>query len=87
MAEHDFGAGLGVDELVGLAAWHIDRMRLPSGRVFKRAGDAARVMVRESHESYLLVELWEDGHTVWQNPETGLPAVITPGGLLIHKKI
>lgn len=80
----DFGPGLTVDELIGMPAWHIDKLKLPPGEVFKAASLAARIMVEEDLESHVLVELWEDGHSTWDSNHKGNPVVVTPTGLLIR---
>ncbi len=80
----DFGAGLTADELIGLPAWHIARLELPRGEVFGLAHQAAQVLVREDAEAFLLEELWADGHSVWRNPRSGMPAVVKPGGQVIQ---
>ena len=82
----DFGAGLTADELVGMQAWHIARLNLPRGDVFRFAHEAAEILVRKGLDSYLLNELWADGHTVWTNPETEKPAVVTPGGQILQEQ-
>ena len=76
----DFGAGLSVDELIGLTAYHIQHLSLPSGEIFAKAKKAARRMVDANLESYLLVELWEDGHSVWVDPTSGDPVVVSQTG-------
>ena len=82
----DFGSGLTVDELIGMPAWHLDRLDLPPGVTFITVSDAARVMVEAGLESCVLAELWEDGHTVWHSIETHEPAMVTPSGQLIRTK-
>lgn len=82
----DFGPGLTVDELIGMPAWHLDRLDLPPGEIFTTVSDAARVMVEAGLESFVLAELWEDSHTVWQGIEDHEPAIVTPGGQLVRKK-
>jgi len=76
----DFGSGLTADELIGMTAWQIARLELPSGSAFKIAWHGAEVLAGKGFESYILDELWADGHSVWRNPETQQPAVVTPNG-------
>ncbi len=42
--------------------------------------NAAKKLVKVDAGSHLLLELWEDGHTVWMSPSTKQPVVVTPGG-------
>jgi hypothetical protein len=80
----DFGAGLSLDELVGMTAWSIDRAVLPKGEVFQATGDAAAHMVRAGLGTYLLAEIWADGHTVWHASYGSDPVIVTPQGKLLH---
>lgn len=80
----DFGPGLTVDELIGMPAWHLDRLDLPPGEIFVTVSQGARVMVAAGLESCVLMELWEDGHTVWHDIKNHEPTVVTPGGQLIR---
>jgi hypothetical protein len=82
----DFGPGLTVDELIGVPAFQLSRMRLPPGRIFSSVRTAAKKMVNANLESFVLLEIWEDGHTVWHSLKDESPAVITPGGHLIRTK-
>jgi len=82
----DFGPGLTVDELIGMPAFHIYNLNLPPGDIFQKIKEAARKMILEDLESFILAEIWEDGHTVWQSLKDETPAVITPGGHLIRTK-
>jgi hypothetical protein len=79
----DFGPGMTADELIGMPAWHISRLTLPPGDAFALAQGAAHTLVREDGGSYLLEELWADGHSVWRDPETRVPAVVKPSGQII----
>lgn len=83
----DFGAGISVDELVGLSAWHIDRLTLPSNNIFQHPAHAARILIAQGLESFVLVELWEDGHSVWHHPTTNQPVIVEPTGQLIMKHL
>lgn len=80
----DFGPGLGVDELIGMPAWHIKNLSLPPGKVFRTVQHAGEVLVEANMESYILAEIWEDGHTVWQKGKNGQPAVVTPTDQVIR---
>lgn len=80
----DFGSGLTVDELIGMPAFHIDSLNLPPGEIFQKIKIAARKMMTANMESFVLAEIWEDGHTVWHGLKDKTPALITPGGHLIQ---
>ena len=47
---------------------------------------AAMKLVEADLGSHILMELWEDGHTVWMSPATKLPVVVTPAGKMILTK-
>ena len=82
----DFGPGLSVDELIGMPAWHIDNLELPPGEVFETAQRAAELLVQNNLESTILAELWEDGHTVWQDLQNSRPVVVTSTGQVIRSR-
>ena len=80
----DFGPGLTADELVGMTAWQIGRLELPRGSAFEIAQRGAQALVGKGGESYVLEELWADGHVAWRNPQTQQTAVVTPNGHIIQ---
>ncbi len=80
----DFGSGLTVDELIGMPAFHIYNLKLPPGEIFQRVKASSGKLIKADLESYVLSEIWEDGHTVWHSLKDDTPALITPGGHLIH---
>lgn len=82
----DFGSGLTVDELIGMPAYHLNRLKLPPGEIFEKVKSAASKMIKAGLESFVLTEIWEDGHTVWTSLEDEKPALITPGGQVIRTK-
>lgn len=82
----DYGAGLTVDELVGMTAWQISHLSLPAGEVFRNVKTASGIMMENNLESNNLVELWEDGHTVWRDLKQNQPVVVTPTGQVLRKK-
>jgi len=81
----DYGAGLTVDELVGMTAWQIVHLSLPAGEVFRKVIIASEIMMKNDLESNILVELWEDGHTVWNDFKNNQPVVVTPTGQVLRK--
>ena len=82
----DFGVGISVDELIGFSAWFIFHLALPDEAVFRTAMKAANMLIQADAGSHLLMELWEDGHTVWMSPTTKQPVVITPAGQINPSK-
>lgn len=82
----DFGVGISVDELIGFSAWFIFHLALPDEAVFRTTMKAASMLIKADAGSHLLLELWEDGHTVWMNPSTKQPVVITPAGKMNPSK-
>ena len=82
----DYGAGLTVDELVGLTALQITHLSLPADEVFRTVKTASNIMVENNLESNILLELWEDGHTVWKDLQQDRPVVVTPTGQVLRKK-
>ena len=76
----DFGSGMTIDELIGLSAWHIAAIKLPPELIFISASRAAGMLMQAGMENYTLAELWGDGHSVWNDPKTQVPVVITASG-------
>lgn len=86
MGVRDFGSGLSVDELIGMSALEIIQLAMPSETVFLVAQKAAKWMIQASLRDHVLVEIWEDGHTVWSEPDSGLPVVVSPLGHITKSK-
>lgn len=82
----DFGPGLSVDELIGMTVYHIRHLQLPPGEIFDKANRAALVLSEHDLESCMLMEIWEDGHTVWQLLPSGKPIWVTPAGQIKQEK-
>jgi len=82
--ERDFGSGLTVDELIGMTAYQITHLTLPPGDIFEHTFWAASVLEDSFLESCILLELWGDGHTVWQSAELEQPIWVTPSGQVRH---
>jgi hypothetical protein len=82
----DFGSGLSVDELIGVTAYYIMHLELPPGEVFENVNKAARVLIANDFESCMLMEIWEDGHTVWVMVPSGAPIWVTPTGQIVQTK-
>jgi hypothetical protein len=79
----DFGSGMSIDELIGISAWDIRSIALPNDTMFDPIKKAVTIIVDHGFESYMLAELWGDGHSVWQQSETDQVIVVTPTGQLI----
>jgi hypothetical protein len=81
----DFGAGLSLDELVGMSAGEILSAILPNGDVFETICQAALVLYQRRLEACILVEIWADGHTFWHFSSPDEPVLVTPTGQLFRK--
>ena len=79
---HDLGSGLTFDDLVGLTALEIKRLGLPNERLGVAVHKASQALIENEFGTYVLMELWGDGHSVWQEGEKGQVVVITPAGLI-----
>jgi len=82
----DYGAGLTVDELVGMTALQISHLSLPADEIFRNVKTASGIMMENNLDSHILLELWEDGHSVWKDLQKNQPVVITPTGQVLRKK-
>ena len=79
----DFGAGLSLDELVGLTAGQLKTFHLPIGEVYQSIEKAAERMLRSGLDAYTLMEVWADGHTLWHGIRRDDPVIVTPAGDVI----
>ena len=82
----DFGAGLSLDEMVGMMAWEICQAILPTGEAYLAVSQAAGRMVEGGLKAYMLMEVWADGHTLWHGMRRDDPVVVTPAGALIRTR-
>ena len=80
----DFGAGLSLDEMVGMMAWEICQAVLPTGEAYLAVSQAAGKMVGGGLKAYMLMEVWADGHTLWHGLRRDDPVIVTPTGDLIR---
>lgn len=85
-ATPDFGAGLSLDEMVGMMAWEISQAVLPTGKVYQAVSQAAGYMVEGGLEAYMLMEVWADGHTRWHGMRRDDPVIVTLAGELIRTR-
>ena len=81
----DFGSGITFDDLIGLTALTIDGLQLPNDELGCAIKKASRIMVEKEFGRYHLMELWGDGHSVWQVGEEGQVVVAAPTGQLTFK--
>ena len=77
---HDLGSGLTFDDLVGLSALEIHRLELPNENLGIMIHRASQILLEKEFGTYYLMELWGDGHSVWQESEKGPVVVISPTG-------
>jgi hypothetical protein len=85
-ASPDFGAGLSLDEMVGMMAWEICQADLPTGDAYQVVSQAAAWMVAGGLIAYMLMEVWADGHTLWHGMRRDDPVIVTPDGKLIRTR-
>lgn len=82
----DYGPGLTFDDLVGLTAFEIDRATLPNDNLSAVIQRASQKLIENELGRFVLMELWGDGHSVWQTSEDGDVVVVTPTGQLSIKQ-
>lgn len=82
----DFGPGMTIDEIIGLSAWHIHSLKLPTEPIFKSVKRAASKLVDAGMDDYILMELWGDGHSVWFHMQTKKPVVVSSTGQINRSK-
>ena len=78
----DFGSGLTFDDLIGLTALEISRLILPNDDLGMAIQKASQLLLVNQLGKYLLMELWGDGHSVWQTGKGGNVAIVSPTGQL-----
>lgn len=82
----DFGAGLTIDELIGMRAENIALLSLPNEEGFSHLKASAANLVRHDYQSYRLMELWERGETVWMGTDQFDVIQVSPSGQLNPQK-
>jgi len=83
----DFGAGLSLDELIGLTAGQLRDFNLPQGEVYLLIEKAAEQMLKAGLDAYLLMEVWADGHTLWHGLRQDDPVIVTPKGNVFRTQV
>ncbi len=81
----DLGSGLTFDDLVGLSALEIQRLGLPNEDLGAAVHRASQTLIEKEFGTYFLMELWGDGHSVWQESEKGQVVVVNPTGLISNQ--
>lgn len=76
----DYGAGLSIDELVGIRARDIAALTLPNEAGFINLKKAAQALCDQAYEDYVLMELWGNGETVWMGGGPRDVVVVWPSG-------
>ena len=82
----DFGAGLTVDDLIGLTADQISQHSIPKGEIYQLVLQSAKYLLKKNYQSAILTEIWGDGHTVWRIHEGKEPLWVTPTGGIVRSK-
>lgn len=77
---YDFGPGMTIDELIDMRAIDIVGLALPSEKFYVNLKQAASILVERELAMLVLKELWEDGHSVWQDIVTKQTVVVQPTG-------
>lgn len=80
MMVRDFGAGLTIDELIGMCAGDIDALALPNEKVFSQLKSAAAILCGQDFGDYRLMELWGSGESVWMGANQSEVVQISPSG-------
>jgi len=82
----DLGSGLTFDDLVGLTALEIQRLGLPNEDLGAAVHRASQILIEKEFGTYFLMELWGDGHSVWQESEKGQVVVVNPTGQISNQQ-
>ncbi|QRN84197.1 hypothetical protein JR338_05510 [Chloroflexota bacterium] len=82
----DYGAGLTIDELIGMKAGDIVSLALPNERVFARVNAAAMILVNHDYAGYHLMELWGSGETIWMGVDQYDVIQVLPSGQIMPQK-
>ena len=76
----DYGSGLTIDDLIGKRVTVILEVALPHSDLALALTRAARMLVENDDERAVLLEIWGDGHTVWQITGGERILVVSPTG-------
>ena len=76
----DFGAGLTIDEMIGMRAGDISALPLPNEKAFSRLKAAAAILCERDYGDYHLMELWGSGESVWMGANQSEVVQVSPSG-------
>ena len=79
----DFGAGLTIDELIGMQAGDIAALTMPNEKNFEQLKATASDLVIHDYEAYQLMELWGSGETVWMGVDQFDVIQVSPSGQIL----
>lgn len=82
----DFGSGLTIDELIGMAARDIRSLTLPNEKNFLQLKRAAKVLCERDLGRYRLMELWGGGESVWMGTEQSEVVQVLPSGQILPQQ-
>jgi hypothetical protein len=85
MMVRDFGAGLTIDEMIGMRAGDINVLTLPNEKAFSQLKIAAAILCGQEYGGYLLMELWGSGETVWMGANQSEVVQVSPSGQIQSK--
>ena len=85
MMVRDFGAGLTIDELIGMRARDILSLALPNEETYSQLRSAAARLCEREYGAYLLLELWGSGETVWMGADQSEVIQVLPSGQIQAK--
>ena len=76
----DYGAGLTIDELIGMKARDIVSITLPNEVGFVSLKNAVQALCDRGYENYSLMELWGNGESVWMGAGPKDVVIAWPSG-------
>lgn len=82
----DYGAGLTIDELIGMKAGDITSLALPKEKVFSQVKAAAMILVNHDYEGHRLMEIWGSGETIWMGADQYDVIQVLPSGRIMPQK-
>ncbi len=82
----DYGAGLTIDELIGMKAGDIASLTLPKEKAFSQVKAAAMILVNHDYEEHRLMELWGSGETIWMGVDQYDVIQALPSGQIMPQK-
>jgi len=82
----DFGAGLTIDELIGMSARDIASLTMPNEKVYSPLSSAAAVLCARDYGDYLLMELWGSGESVWMGANQSEVVQVLASGQILSQQ-